>query len=377
MSQSAELITLLTALVGCESYSGKEHNVQRLIADWFSLRGMPVQYQAAADGLQNVVVEIAGHDEGPTLWIGGHCDTVAIADGWQRQPHQPVIEGDRLYGLGAMDMKAGLAAAMITVHQLFQQREQWGGRVIFAALADEEAWSRGADAFVCAERHIDAAIMCEPHFNDIVIGAMGKINIDVTVKGRAAHGSTPEKGVNAVTEAARLLVAIDQIQREPHPQFGPASHCVLNVSSGNAPYQISVPDFCTFRLNWQFMPGESAEQALQLLRQCAADLHSAATFTVSPARPHYESYLLADDEPALQLLLSSYRAITGKQPELRFGKGVSDANIFCGRAGIPTYLFGPGGANMHAGDEWVDLPQLALTQQIYLHFAQRFLHSLT
>jgi acetylornithine deacetylase/succinyl-diaminopimelate desuccinylase-like protein len=370
-----ELVGLLSELVAIESYSGSEQAVQHHIADWFRSQSMTATIEDADGGLKNIVVEVEGQPGGPTLWIGGHCDTVGIASDWSRAPHLPRIEDNRLYGLGAMDMKAGLAAAMMTTRALYNNRENWCGKLIFAALADEEAYSRGANAFVRKDGGIDAAIMCEPHFDDVVIGAMGKINLKVEVQGRSAHGSRPEQGVNAITEAARLLVAIGNLDRLAHPDFGKASHCVLDVSSGDGLYEIRVPDLCRFTVNWHFMPGETIEGSIASIERLAADLDSAAQFTVTVGEPRYESFWLGKDHAFVTEFADAYRGVIGKEPDIAFGRGVSDANIFCGRANIPTILFGPSGANMHAGDEWVDLDQLHLAGRLYTEFALQFLKS--
>lgn len=370
-----ELIGLLSELVATPSFSGEEGAVQDRICRWFVDRGIDVDIEEADGGLKNIVVSIVGNGDGPVLWIGGHCDTVGIASGWTREPHAPKIEDNRLYGLGSMDMKGGLAAAMCVVRELSGRSNEWAGKVIFSALADEEAYSRGANAFVRKDRGVDAAIMCEPHFHDVVIGAMGKINLRVEVKGRSAHGSRPEEGVNAVTEAAKLLVAIDGLERFSHADFGRASHCVLSVTSGDGRYEIRVPDHAAFVINWHFMPGETVEGALETLRELADDLNSEAEFAIRVGEPRYESFMLDKDDAFITQFVESYRKIIGKEPDLRFGRGVSDANIFAGRADIPTLLFGPDGANMHAGDEWVDLDQLHLARRTYLDFALRFLKS--
>lgn len=370
-----DLVALLRDLVACPSFSGEEAAVQRLIVDWFAAEGIAATLEPADGGLTNVVLEIEGAHPGPTLWIGGHCDTVGIAKGWTREPHRPTIEGGRLYGLGACDMKGGLAAAMVAVRDLARRRDEWSGRLIFAALADEEAWSRGANAHVRNLRGVDAAIMCEPHFHDAVIGAMGKINLRVEARGRSAHGSRPNEGVNAVTEAARLLVAIDGIERRAHPKFGPANHCVLGVTSGDGRYEISVPDRCRFVVNWQFMPGETIAEAVETIETLARDLNSPAEFVVEVGDPRYESYLLVEDHPFVRRFAEVCARCLGRVPELKFGRGVSDGNIFAGRSGIPTILFGPRGAGLHSADEWVDLESLADARRLYVDLAIDFLVS--
>lgn len=368
-----DVVTLLKELVSIESFSGDEAKVQAHILDWFKKNDIQASLEDADDGLSNVVVVVDGHPGGPTLWLGGHCDTVGIAADWTREPHHPRIEGERLYGLGAMDMKGGLAAAMIATRALHSCRDKWHGRLVFSALADEEAYSRGANAFVRTERGIDAAIMCEPHFHDVVIGATGKINLNVEVIGHSAHASRAEEGINAVVEGARLIAAIDDFIRPAHPEFGAASHCILDVRSGDGSYQLRVPDLCSFLINWQLMPGETGEAAIATIHALANQAGLKAQVEVTIAEPRYESFWLGKDHPFVSTFAQIYRRELGAEPDLVFGRGVSDANVFCGRMGIPTILFGPNGANMHSGDEWVDLNQLRMAADLYCNFALEFL----
>lgn len=371
-NSDAVAIELLTTLVSIRSHSGEEGEIQSFIASWFAERGLPAAIEAAADGLSNVVVEVNAGRAGPALWIGGHSDTVTPAPGWSTDPYRPVVKGNRLYGLGAMDMKGGLAAAMCAVVDLAERRDRWSGTVLFAALADEEAYSRGAKAFLGSGRKIDAAMMCEPHFEDPVTGAVGKVNLFVNVTGRSAHASHPEDGVNAVVEASKLVAALDVLPRYEHPRFGHGSHCVLGISSGERKYELRVPDTCEFLVNWQLMTGETSKDALIAIDRAIAATKSPASFAVSIREPRYESFLLDETHPLLAAFAASYRDVLGCEPPFTFGSGVSDANLFAADAGIPTILFGPGGRNLHAADEWVDLDQVLAARAVYRDFGLAF-----
>jgi len=374
ISQQDEMTSLLEALVRISSPSGGEAAIQSFISDWFSEAGLPCRLEPVDGELQNLVVRVDGNGPGRTLFLGGHCDTVSATEGWRSEPLVPRVTGNRLYGLGAMDMKGGLAAAMMAVRTLARQTRDWSGRLIFAALADEELFSRGASSFVRHAEPIDAAIMCEPHFLKIGIGAIGKVNLKVVVTGKSAHASNPHLGVNAVTEAARFLGALDAVDRQVHPEFGPASHCVLNMGTGDGRYEIRVPDRCELLINWHFMPGETPESAVDLIRDLCLGLGSKAEFSVSMVEPTYESFLIDRSEETIDLLTASVASATGRRVETEFCAGVSDANIFAGRCGIPTLLFGPGGKGMHAANEWVDLNEMAQCGEIYTEFALRFLN---
>jgi len=369
--REAAEIDLLSSLVSIKSHSGEEAAVQAFIVRWFESRGIEARLEPAPDGLSNVVVEVEGAGKGPTLWIGGHCDTVPPAAGWKTDPYRPTVLGNRLYGLGAMDMKGGLAAAMLVVADLAGRRESWRGTLIFAALADEEAYSRGAKAFLRSGRTIHAALMCEPHFDDPITGAIGKVNVQVTGQGRSAHGSRPAEGVNAVVEAAKLIAAIDGLERYKHPRFGSATHCVLRAAGGQGDYAILVPDHAEFLVNWHLVPGEGSQDAVAAIDGLIAALHSPAEFKVTLREPSYESFVLDDDLTFLKVFGEAYRHNVGRAPAWSFGSGVSDANLF-NAGGIPTLLFGPGGRNLHSADEWVDLDQLVTARTIIREFCLGF-----
>lgn len=377
MSPSRDAVVgLVSSLVAIPSLSGEEAAVQRFIARWLDARGVPASLEAAGDGLVNVVAEIRGSGEGPVLLLGGHCDTVAAAPGWSTDAFTPTVREGRLYGLGALDMKGGLAAAMVAITELAARRGDWAGTIVFASLADEEAHSRGARAFLGTGRRIDAAVMGEPHFDDPTTGAIGKVNLRISALGRSAHGSRPHEGVNAVTAAARLVAALDGHGHRPHARFGPASHCVLGISSGNGRYEIRVPDRCDVLVNWHLMPGETAADAKRIVEALAAPLASQARFDVTADRPVYESYIMDEPHPLLDGFAESYRRIVGEAPRFTFGSGVSDANLF-NAAGIPTLLFGPGGRNLHAADEWVELDELAAASVLYRDIGLTFARTMT
>lgn len=371
--RNEELVGLVASLVSIPSLSSREDAVQDWIEGWFFRQGIPARRVAATDGLTNVVVEIDGAGRGPTLWIGGHCDTVGVEEGWATDPFAPTILDGRLYARGAMDMKGGLAAAMVTARDMFRCRGEWSGRLIFASLADEEAYSRGAEAFVAEGEPMGGAIMCEPHFDHVVIGALGKVNLVVEVRGRAAHASRPEEGVNAVVEAGRLLARIGDLRRAADPVFGTPSHCVTGIECGDGAYTISVPERCRFTVNWHVLPTETVADGAMLLRAMADDIGSPAQFEVTSRRPSYEGYLLSRSDAFVTTFLDSCRAVLGDAPDLRIGSGVSDANVFVAKAGIPTLLFGPSGGNMHGANEWLDLAALARCHGVYVDFARRFL----
>lgn len=333
------------------------------MAGWLEQNGLPLELQRTEEGLTNLVASVSGKAAGPHLLLLGHADTVEPAQGWTRQPFEGELEGDRLYGVGAMDMKGGLVAAMLALRQLARNRD-WSGTVTFASVADEENSSRGMKAFMKKARGFDAAIVCEPHFDDVVIGAVGKFNLRLTCRGRSAHGSRPKEGVNAIDELARLLTSLNAVPFSHHELIGEGTRCVLNFTGGPKEYQIQVPDHASCLINWHLVPGETTATAVQLVEELITDLNSQAGFTIEVLEPTYPSYLTNLDDPFIQRFRDTYEQLLNRLPALSYGQGVSDAN-YLAAAGIPTVMFGPSGANMHAPDEWSDTPQITRAAELY------------
>lgn len=363
-SPTSEAVELLAQLVRCPSPSGSEEAVQKIIADWLSRNGLSPEVQRTPEGLTNVVCNVKGNSAGPSLLLLGHADTVEPAQGWTYEPFGAQLENERLYGVGAMDMKAGLVAAMLAMRELASSRD-WSGTVTFVSVADEENASRGTKAFLSEPRRFDAAIVCEPHFDDVVVGAVGKINLRVTCRGRSAHGSRPHEGVNAIAELARLLTLLNAVPFSRHDTIGEGTRCVLRFEGGPQEYQIQVPDYAYCLINWHLVPGDTPKTAVQLVESLVADLGSVARFSVEVLEPAYPSYLTNLDEPFIRQFREVYERLLGRSPDLSYGQGVSDAN-YLAEVGIPTIMFGPSGANMHGADEWSDTKQIISASELYV-----------
>lgn len=364
---------LLGELVKLPSASGKEEAVQRFMRDWLVARGIQAELRPAGEGMLNLVAAVTADEPGPALLFFGHADTALPVQGWETDPFMPTVKDGRLYGLGAMDMKAGLATAMLTLEILAKAKHLWRGSILFAAVADEEAYSQGARALLADGIQADAAILCEPHFDHATIGGVGKVLVRVEVEGKSAHGSHPHLGINAVVEAGRLLAVLDQLPMGSHPQVGDGSQCVLGIRGGPDAYVIQVPESCSFTINRHIVPGETAETVVAQMEEQVAALNSPARFRITVDPPYYPPYAVPEDHPFVRLMQSAYQTATSQELPLRYGRGVSDGNYMVADASIPTVMFGPSGRNLHAANEWADLTQMPVALQTYLHAALAFL----
>src|SRR4029450_13141764 len=210
----------------------------------------------AAAGRPNVIGVLEGVERGGSVMFCGHTDTGGVAG--MEAPFDPVIRGGRLYGRGAQDMKAGVAA-MIDAARLARERRFRKGRIVIAAVADEEYASVGADALV-REWKADAAIVTEPTDLKIGIGHKGFAWATVEMKARAAHGSRPTDGRDAIIRMGRVLSRLERLDRDlqsrtPHPLLGTGSLHASIIEGGRE--LSSYPDRCHLQMERRSIPGEA------------------------------------------------------------------------------------------------------------------------
>jgi acetylornithine deacetylase len=321
--------------------------------------GLDVEMQEAAPGRANVIGVLEGRGTGRSLMLCGHLDTVGVEG--MEAPFDPVERDGRLYGRGAQDMKGGLAA-MIDAARLVAKDRLPSGRLIVAAVVDEEYASLGADALVTRWR-AHGAVVTEPTDLQIAIGHKGFAWFEVETKGRAAHGSRPREGRDAILRMGRVLQALEALDRRlqaatPHPLMGTASLHASIIEGGRE--LSSYPDRCALKLERRTVTGETQAGVTReiediLARLRAADGEFDASVTPLFARPSYE--VAADHD----LPIALERALRGAGPKSDQAAGGfvgmsfwTDAAVL-GSAGIPSVLFGPGGAGLHSTEEYVEV----------------------
>lgn len=356
-----EAAALTSELVAFRSYPGEEGPVQRHVAAWLASAGLEPELQATAGDRPNVIARVENGD-GPVLLLNGHTDTVLAVAGWDGDPWTTRREGDRLYGLGAVDMKSGVAAAMLATRVLAQHREGWRGTVIFTSVVDEEAYSLGAHALIDSGLRADYCIVTEAGWDRPALGSVGKALLRIDVAGQAAHASWPWQGVNAATEAARLVARLDELPIREHPRMR-GSRAVLSFSSGNDQYVITVPEKARIILNRMIVAGERSEDVVAEVQGLIDELDSPATFELSLDPPYYPPWETATEHPLARAVAAAYVTETGREPEWGYW-GFGDMNLFAEEAGIPTVMIGPRGDCFHQANEWVDIPSIAAATRL-------------
>ena len=355
------VLKLLSELVAIDSVNPSlvpgaagEGEIASMIAEHMRRLGLDVHVREAAPGRPNVVGVLDGRAPGRSLMLCGHVDTVGVAG--MDAPFAPVIRDGRLYGRGAQDMKAGVAA-MIDAARVAADRGFERGRLIVAAVVDEEFASIGAD-LLASEWTADGAVVTEPTDLQIAIGHKGFAWLDVETIGRAAHGSRPKDGRDAIVRMGRVLHRLEALDRElqaraPHPILGTGSLHASIIDGGRE--LSSYPDRCLLRMERRTIAGESGESALDEVREILRDLkREDAEFegraSLVFARPPYE---VAADHPLPQALVAA-AATSGCATGTTGMSFWTDAAVLAG-AGVPSVLFGPGGAGLHSLEEYVNI----------------------
>ena len=366
-----ESAALTAHLVSFRSYPGEEGPVQRAVHAWLAGNGLQPEFQPTEGDRPNVIARVE-NGAGPVLLFNGHTDTVLAAEGWSCDPWAGKRVGNIFYGLGADDMKSGVAAIMLATRALAQRRDLWRGTVICTTVVDEEAYSIGARALAHANLRADACMVAESDWEHPMLGSMGKVLVRVDVQGKAAHASYPHEGVNAATEAARFVAALETLPLGRHPRLH-SSQAVLSFHSGSAQYVVTVPEKARVSINRHIVPGESGESVVDQMKALAASLHSEAQFSFAIDPPYYPPWEISREHPFVLKFADAYEREAGHVSEFGYS-GFGDANLFSGEMGIPTIHFGPRGGKFHQADEWVDVDSIAATVRVYLRLALSMLN---
>lgn len=358
------LVELLSDLVRIDSTNpdlvpggAGEGEIARFAAGWLERAGLDVEVEEVASGRFNAVGTARGSGGGKTLLLNAHLDTVGVA-GMER-PFEPAVVNGRLRGRGSYDMKAGLAAIMLAGAEA--ARAGLRGDVVVAAVCDEEVASIGTSRVV-ERRRADAAIVAEPTELRLALAHKGFVGFELETKGRAAHGSRPDLGIDAIARMGHVLVGIEELDRRlradpTHPLLGSGS-LHASVISGGQEFS-SYPERCLLQGERRTVPGETAEQVEDELRELLGDLDGEIRLVV--ARGPFET---PADAPIAELV----RRHAG-DPEVVGVPFWADSALLAA-AGIPTVVYGPAGEGAHAVEEWVDLASVEKCAEVYTSVAR-------
>jgi acetylornithine deacetylase len=354
-------IKLLRELVAIDSVNPSlvpgasgEGAIGDVIAGQMRAAGLDVEFQDVLPGRRNVVGVLESRQPGLSLMFCGHTDTVGVEG--MASPFDPIERGGRVYGRGSQDMKGGLAA-MIDAARIAQARGFRKGRLIVAAVVDEEYESVGAEALTKAWS-ADAAVVTEPTELQVGVAHKGFAWVEVETRGRAAHGSRPSNGRDAILRMGRVLRRLEELDRNlqaraGHPLLGTSSLHASTIGGGRE--WSSYPDRCTLRVERRTLGNETADTFVREIETILEELRNEdpefeGSVALAYSRPAYEIPSGHSLPGALERATREI-GLTAHQVGMSFW---TDAAIL-GQAGIPSVLFGPGGAGLHSIEEYVNI----------------------
>jgi acetylornithine deacetylase len=352
---AASLVELESINPRLDPAGSGEGAVAEVVAEWARTAGLEVEIEDVLPGRPNVVVRSQG--AGPTLLLNGHLDTVGVA-GMER-PFEPRIAGGRLYGRGAYDMKGALAAALVAAARAHE--EQLPVEVVVACVIDEEYGSAGTE-HLAAISQADAAIVCEPTEERLCIAHKGFQGFEIEMPGRAAHGSRPDLGVDAIAAIGPVLTTLTDLAArlqscEGHPLLGSGS-VHASLIEGGQEYS-SYPERCLLTGERRTIPGETAVDVVAELAGLVAGTSAAARLTLGR-----EPFEIEPQHPFVATVAKAASAVDF------YGIAFWTDAALLSAAGVPTVLLGPIGGGAHAVEEWVDLPSLERCSDVYLATAR-------
>lgn len=376
----SEVIDLLKSLVAIDSVNPSlvdggagETETADFLQSYLQDKGFTVSRIENTVGRPSLVAIAKGKGGGRSLMFNGHLDTVSV-EGYDGDPFDPLISDGWLYGRGSADMKAGVAAMITAARQAAQK--DLSGDIIVTCVSDEEHASLGTQDILAAGVRADAAIVPEPVGLTRVTAHKGFIWFDLEFEGLAAHGSRPDKGVDAIVKAGKFLAELDKYasdlaQRAPHPMLGaPSVHASL-IDGGVE--LSSYPSRCSLSIERRTVPGETlagvqseVEDILNALR--ATDPQFKATLSATLERQPYEC------DPSADIVVLSGEQLaekTGASDAPSGMNGWTDCALL-GAAGIPSILIGPKGRGGHSSCESVSVASVEDLTDVLTNIATAF-----
>lgn len=376
-----EVIGLLSELVRIPSVNPRmgdgsgEEKIALYLVDRIRSLGLTPTITEVQPGRPNVLVTMPGQPGGPHILFEAHTDTVSPSHG-QVEPFSPRMVGDRLYGRGSCDTKASIAAALLALASVLPVRER-RATISLAFTMGEELAHEGVAHLMASGFRADAAVVGEPTGLDVVAAHKGVVRWRMTVLGRAAHSSNPDKGCNAILKMAAVIRLLEeklipQFQQRSHPLLG---HPTLSVGQIKGGLQVNVvPDRCTIDVDRRLLPGETwvgvrreLEVLLGSLRASDPDLQ------VEIEEPYQSvaSMVTPPDASIVRIAQEAVRRIHGQRPVRGVAFGTDAAELSA--RGIPCVVLGPGDiAQAHTSDEYVEIQQVVKAAAIYREIMLNF-----
>jgi acetylornithine deacetylase/succinyl-diaminopimelate desuccinylase-like protein len=358
------------SIVG-EEFEGAKY-LTELMRDW----GFKPELQKVEGDRYNVICRVRLGDVGRRLLLNGHMDTVPPSMDWNVDPFKPFIDDDRLYGLGAIDMKSGLITLLYSLKKFIEENEgEVNGEIIYSAVVDEEGYSKGAKKLV-SELDYDAAIIGEPYDgidSSVVIGETGKILLSIECIGKAAHAFRPWIGVNAIEEASKLILKIVEEGTFEDERFGRLQPTTLKIEGGYKIYNVTLPEKCIFEVNILTKPEQTDEYFIKWINELAKKIGLKGGVSVKIKEPRYYGYITNENSMIVKAFKRAFEEEYGFKPKIGFKATITDGNIIAMKGAKPLIVYGLRGGNAHMANEYLELKSIEKTCKVYIKTMKNYL----
>jgi acetylornithine deacetylase len=399
------LVDAIRELVAVPSWNGNETPAQELMARWMGEAGLEVDlWEVDLDELAlhpaysaeiprsrplGLVGKLPGEAGGPSLILNGHVDVVPPGDPglWTHPPFQGVLDGGRLYGRGALDMKGSLCAALFALRALGRAGVVLRGDVFLESVVGEEDGGMGTLATILRGYRADGAVVMEPTELAVAPALAGALNFRVRVPGKAAHGAVRTEGVSAIENFVPVYEAIMALEAARNRELGgdplfesydlPFPISVGTIQGGD--WASSVPDHLAFEGRLGVAPGEELGEARRALESAVAGAApSDAWLRENPPRVEwwggqFEPARVSPDHPMVVAVRESAHSVMGRLPRVMAMPYGADMGLLVNHGSTPTVLFGPGDIRRaHRPDEYVEVEELVMVARTLAVAAMRF-----
>ncbi len=378
-----DVVSLISDLVRIDSVTpwlveggAGEREVVEYFRQWLSDLPVEIVVDEIASGRLNLVATLRGSGGGPTLCLNAHADTVGYA-GWPATALVPRLEGDRLYGLGAADDKGCCAVALLVLRHFATRNEKLRGDLVVACVADEEGVSIGSERLV-ENLRADAAIVLEADgLPRVIVEHQGFGWIDVVVHGRAAHGSTPDEGVDAIVGLSLIVARLHELDRTVFAATSGERNgrTVFHTGTvhGGTDYA-TYPSQATLGIEIGTQPGETLQNRVDEISRIAADVAAEIPGLRAEVvvRLEREPFRARGHERLLDALQRAAIAQLGERLEEVGLNAWTDAALMQS-SGTATVMMGPRGGNLHCPDEWVSVSEVVATVDLLVDAVDDFL----
>lgn len=364
-----EVISLTKELIKIPSVTGNEKQICDFLYSYLKKNGFVVSKEYVEDNRPNIIARFKKGTNKKRILLNGHLDTVPLGDGWTKNPYDATEDDDYIYGRGSADMKGGLAAQICAMRAFMESGIPFNGEIIFSGVVGEEVAQSGTISLVNNNILADCAIVSEPTNLLVVSTCKGDMDIRIQITGKAAHASVPEKGLNAIYLASKIVLELEKYANNlkkihKYPLLGTPTLVVGTIKGGEVPCMVA--GNCELRVDRRLLPNENNDEVINEIKRIVDNISKKyPKFLIDTELLYAVKAMECDSKSSLVMCLQkNVNELYGGDSSIHGWPAVCDGSILSS-AGIETVVFGPGTIEVaHQPDEKIEKYQIVLASKI-------------